>query len=172
MKPTSSYCRGNEIRIPKGNIHYEVELAVIIGKEAKNVSTSNAMSHVKGYAVAIDVTDREMQQEAKKQGLPWCLSKGQDNFTPITDSFFELPDQIWLKQNSILKQQGFVKDMLFDVKYIISDASRYMKLENGDVILTGTPEGVGKMNHDDFIEVGAEINDKNVIYGKWTVKVF
>jgi len=142
-------------------LHYEVELGVVIAKDGKNISEAMAMSHVGGYALALDMTARDLQGEAKKKGLPWSVAKGYDTFCPIS-SFIEkekvaLEDtRLWLKVDGNLKQSGTTKDMLFSVPYLISYISRIFTLEAGDVILTGTPEGVGPVTPGQIITAGIE----------------
>ncbi|KAK4517766.1 Structural maintenance of chromosomes protein 3 [Mucor velutinosus] len=85
LKPTSSYLEnGGDIELPQGcEVHHEIELAVVIGKDGRNISAANADEYIGGYALAIDLTARDLQLAAKKKGLPWSASKGFDTFTPI-----------------------------------------------------------------------------------------
>lgn len=98
---------------------FKVELAVVIGKEARDCPASQAMEHVAGYALAIDCTARNLQNEAKKKGLPWSTAKGFDTFSPISEfvSKEQIPDahnvDLWLKVNDKFRQQGNTKDMIF-----------------------------------------------------------
>ncbi|KAI7900660.1 uncharacterized protein BX663DRAFT_439052 [Cokeromyces recurvatus] len=162
LKPTSSYlANGGNIEIPNGcEVHHEVELAVIMGKETRDCPASKAMDHVAGYALAIDCTARNLQNEAKKKGLPWSTAKGFDTFSPISefipkDSFVDTNDiDLWLKVNDTIRQQGNTKDMIFKVPFLIEYISSIMKLEVGDVILTGTPSGVGPIKAGDIITAG------------------
>ncbi|KAI8369511.1 uncharacterized protein BYT42DRAFT_584723 [Radiomyces spectabilis] len=162
LKPTSSYLpNGGSIEIPKGcDVHHEVELAVVIGKETRDCRASHAMDHIAGYALALDLTARNLQNEAKKKGLPWSTSKGYDTFTPISDFIpkASIPDpadvHLWLKVNDQLRQNGNTKDMIFSVPQLIEHISSIMRLEVGDVILTGTPSGVGPIKAGDVVTAG------------------
>ena len=142
-------------------LHYEVELGVVIGKDGKNIPESSASSYIGGYVLALDMTARNIQGEAKKKGHPWSVAKGYDTFCPIS-SFIE-PEKIsladtklWLKVDGDMKQNGSTKDMVFTVPHLISYISRIFTLEAGDVILTGTPEGVGPVKPGQTITAGVE----------------
>ena len=142
-------------------LHYEVELGVVIGKGGKNILESVAMSHVGGYAVALDMTARDIQGEAKKKGHPWSVAKGYDTFCPVSGLIEKekvaLEDsRLWLKVDGELKQSGTTKDMLFNIPYLISYISRIFTLEAGDLILTGTPKGVGPVTPGQTITAGIE----------------
>ncbi|KAL0089401.1 hypothetical protein J3Q64DRAFT_1728428 [Phycomyces blakesleeanus] len=162
LKPTTSYvANGGKVEIPNGcEVHHEVELAVVIGKDGRDFCASEAMDHVAGYALAIDMTARNLQNEAKKQGLPWSTAKGFDTFTPISDFIPKdsIPDasnvDLWLKVNGKFTQQGNTKDMIFKVPTLLEYVGSIMKLEVGDVILTGTPKGVGPIKAGDVITAG------------------
>lgn len=174
MKPSSSLIgHEGEIVIPKdiGTVHHEIELAVIVGWKVKEVEENRAMDYVYGYAVFIDVTARDVQARAIKEGLPWLLGKGLDTFAPISHIVCKdyVPDphnlalKLWV--NGKLRQSGNTKEMVFKIPYIISYISRFITLEPGDIIATGTPSGVGIIKPGDIIE--AEIEN----IGKLRVKV-
>lgn len=163
LKPTSSYIvEGESIKIPPGctSLHHEVELGIVIGKPGTMIQEADAMNHVGGYILALDMTARDFQDEAKKKGQPWSLAKGFDTSCPVSDfiekSKLSSPDNtsLWLKVNGDVKQKGNTSDMIFSLPYLISYISKYFKLEEGDVILTGTPEGVGPVVKGDSIEAG------------------
>ncbi|KAF9344000.1 Acylpyruvase fahd1, mitochondrial [Mortierella sp. AD094] len=151
LKPTSSYItNGQSIEIPAGcEVHHEVELAVIIGKDGRDILAKDADSYISGYALSLDMTARNLQEQAKKKGMPWSAAKGFDTFTPIGD--FIPKEQIsdhsnvdlLLQIDGVTKQQGNTRDMIFGIPTLIENVSSIMKLEEGDVILTGTPKGVG-----------------------------
>lgn len=133
---------------------------MVIGKPGSQITEQDAMSHIAGYVLALDMTARDFQDEAKKKGQPWSLAKGFDTSCPVSD-FIEKdklakPESVrlWLKVNNVIKQDGNTSDMIFSIPYLISFISKYFKLEEGDVILTGTPEGVGPVTSGDVIEVG------------------
>ncbi|KAI8142717.1 hypothetical protein BJV82DRAFT_614029 [Fennellomyces sp. T-0311] len=162
LKPTSSYlANGGTVEIPTGcEVHHEVELAVVIGKDGRDYQASDAMNYVAGYALAIDMTARNLQTEAKTKGLPWSASKGFDTFTPISEF---IPKEsiadpsnvdLWLKVNDAFRQNGNTKDMIFGIPMLLSYVSSIMKLEAGDVVLTGTPSGVGPISPGDVITAG------------------
>lgn len=163
LKPTSSYLKnGGTIEIPhnENSLHHEVELAVVIAKKARDVSESSAMDYVAGYALALDMTARDLQSAAKSAGLPWSLAKGQDTFTPISPTLPKTavpnPDdlELWLKVDEEIRQKGSTKDMIFKLPFLISFISSYMTLFEGDVILTGTPPGVGPVKEGQKITAG------------------
>lgn len=162
LKPSSALIKsGEEIIVPPdlGRIDYEGELAVIIGKRARNVSKKDALSFVGSVAVFNDVTARDVQSIARKAGLPWSLAKGMDTFAPLSEwspisEVGDLQDlKVLTKLNGVLKQNGRTADMIFPVKELIEYISRYMALEPGDIIATGTPEGVGPINDGDVVEI-------------------
>ncbi|KAI0759502.1 hypothetical protein BC629DRAFT_1584324 [Irpex lacteus] len=160
LKPTSSYLpSGGKVEIPRGIIaHHEVELGLVIGKGGRDISQANADSHIAGYALAVDMTARNLQDEVKKKGLPWSAVKGFDTFTPIS-SFVPrslVTDvhnlNLQLKINGAVKQDGNTSDMIFKVPRLIEHISSIMTLEEGDLILTGTPSGIGPIKPGDEIE--------------------
>ena len=165
LKPRSSIIHdGGEIVIPpeSNDVHHEVELAVIIGKGGAKIPVEKAMEHVLGYAVLIDVTARDLQAKAKKAGKPWAAAKGFDTFAPISEgvpaSGVQNPGnlEIWLKVNGQYRQRSCTGMMIYSIQEIISHVSGIMSLEPGDIIATGTPEGVGQMVAGDAVEAGIE----------------
>ncbi|KAK3095948.1 hypothetical protein FSP39_021169 [Pinctada imbricata] len=163
LKPTTSYIsQGQAIKIPPTctSLHHEVELGVVIGRGGSKIPESKAMEHVGGYVLALDMTARDFQDEAKKKGQPWTLAKGFDTSCPVSEfiSMETVGDpantRLWLKVNGATKQDGNTKDMIFSIPYLISYISDYFTLEEGDVVLTGTPSGVGPVKEGDTIEAG------------------
>lgn len=163
LKPTSSYLEeGKPIIIPQGctELHHEVELGVVIGKAGHHISEADAMSHVAGYALALDMTARDFQTAAKKSGSPWTLAKGYDTFCPISKFITkdDLKDptnaRIWLQVNGAMKQDGNTRDMVFSIPNLIGYISNVMSLDPGDLILTGTPSGVGPVKPGQTITAG------------------
>ena len=153
----------NYLQVPSkcSELHYEVELGVVIGKEGKNIPESSAISHIGGYTLALDMTARNIQSQAKKKGHPWSVAKGYDTFCPVSsfigkESIALDNTRLWLKVDGELKQDGNTKDMVFSVPYLISYISQIFSLEVGDVILTGTPEGVGPVKPGQVITAGIE----------------
>ncbi|KIK14374.1 hypothetical protein PISMIDRAFT_688023 [Pisolithus microcarpus 441] len=160
LKPTTSYVSsGGKIEIPRGIIaHHEVELGLVIGKCGREISPEAAESHIAGYALAIDMTARNMQDEVKKKGLPWSAVKGFDTFTPIgafipKSAILDPHDlRLSLKINGITKQNGTTADMIFRIPRLIEHISSIMTLEEGDLVLTGTPSGVGPVAPGDKVD--------------------
>mmetsp|Transcript_64442 Transcript_64442/g.127395 ORF Transcript_64442/g.127395 Transcript_64442/m.127395 type:complete len:218 (+) Transcript_64442:108-761(+) len=146
----------------KAESHHEVELGVIIGVPARKVCSERAMDHVAGYCVALDMTDREGQNQAKKEGKPWTACKGWDTSCPVSDmvpaSRVADPNKlsIWLKVNEEAepRQSASTSDMVFSVRDLISALSQVHTLQVGDLILTGTPEGVSAVVPGDVITAG------------------
>jgi 5-carboxymethyl-2-hydroxymuconate isomerase len=160
MKPASSVIRdGEEIVIPPyaRDCHHEAELALLIGREGKNIPAERAMEHIAGYGVAIDLTLRDVQAELKKQGLPWEIAKGFDTACPLSDfapagSVADPQNlRIRLAVNGKVRQDSSTALMIHAIPVIISHMSGIFTLEPGDVILTGTPAGVGPLVSGDSV---------------------
>lgn len=161
MKPSSSVIDdGEAVQIPafSRECHYEVELAVLIGKRARNVAAAEAMECVAGYGVAIDMTLRDVQNQLKAKGLPWETAKGFDTSCPLSTFVpaATVPDphalSLKLRVNGDVRQDGSSADMIHRVPQIIAHVSGIFTLEPGDVILTGTPAGVGRVESGDTME--------------------
>jgi len=164
LKPTTSYTTsGTPVEIPRGvDLHHEVELGVVIGSRARDVSQADAMQHVAGYCLAIDYTARNMQNDVKKKGLPWSAVKGFDTFCPVSDflpaSAIKDPYnlRLWYKVNGETRQNESSALMLFQIPRLIEHCSSIMTLEEGDLLLTGTPAGVSRIVAGDKVEAGLE----------------
>jgi len=165
LKPPSSLLpEGKPIIIPEkcATIHHEVELGVVIGKGGSNIAEDIALEHVAGYTLALDMTARDQQDIIKSKGLPWVLAKCWDTFCPISEviPLESIPDpqnvSLWLKVDGNIRQNGNTSDMVFSVPYLISYCSKIMSLEEGDLILTGTPSGVGPVTSGNVIECALE----------------
>jgi 2-keto-4-pentenoate hydratase/2-oxohepta-3-ene-1,7-dioic acid hydratase in catechol pathway len=161
LKPESAIIHTNEsIIIPRHSqcLHHEIELGIVIGKNGKNISHEHAMDYVLGYVVALDITARDIQTQAKKKGWPWSIAKGFDTFAPI--SSVVLKEQVVnphdlsleLRINGRVKQRSSTKFMVFSIPQIIEFISDIMTVKTGDLILTGTPEGVGEIKKGDVIK--------------------
>ena len=150
MKATSSIVGpDDDILLPRGSqkTDWEVELGVVIGKPGKYVAEADSLAHVAGYCVVHDISERAYQLEGTGQ---WVKGKSADTFGPIgpwlvtTD---EVPDpgnlRLWLDLDGTRRQDGSTKTLIFGVQYLVSYISRFMSLQSGDVITTGTPPGVG-----------------------------
>ena len=165
FKATSSIiCPNDDVEIPKKSVKsdWEVELGVVIGKEAKYISEKESQSHIAGYCVINDLSEREFQIEHSGQ---WVKGKSCDTFGPIGPYLVtpdEVPDpqnlKMWLDVNGQRMQDGSTNTMVYGVNFLISYLSQFMSLQPGDVISTGTPPGVGMgMNPQVFLKAGDEI---------------
>lgn len=131
------------------DLHYEIELVVALSKGGVDIPEAGALDHVYGYGVGIDLTRRDLQGEAKKMGRPWDMGKGFDNSAPMTAltpaSAIGHPakGEIWLKVNGETRQKGDLGQQIWNVQETISYLSGLVTLYPGDLIMTGTPEGVG-----------------------------
>lgn len=130
-----------------------------------------------GYVLAIDLTARNIQDEAKKKGLPWTIAKGFDTFCPIS-SFIpksSIPDphsaHLWLSINNSVKQSDSTELMLFRIPRLVSEVSRVMSLEKGDLVLTGTPKGVGEVREGEVMKCGIQVGGEDVREGYIEVRV-
>ena len=174
MKPPSTYItNGMSIEVPVGceSIHHEIELGVVIGSTCKQVTPAKSWDHVGGYALALDMTARDFQNELKAKGQPWELAKCFDTSCPISEfiskDVINDPQNISIvcKVNGELRQNDNTSKMIFRIPELISYISTYFTLEEGDLILTGTPAGVGPVKHGDVIE--GEIPD--IVHFKFPV---
>jgi acylpyruvate hydrolase len=165
LKPATALIKnGENIVLPKisNDVHHEVELVVAIGRSGKSIPASDAYSYVLGYAIGLDMTLRDVQSEAKKKGLPWSIAKGFDTSAPISDivTADQISDPhnltITCKVNGQTRQHSSTGNMIFKIENLIEFISSIFTLERGDLIYTGTPEGVGKVIIGDLIE--AEID--------------
>ncbi|PWN39717.1 hypothetical protein IE81DRAFT_259205 [Ceraceosorus guamensis] len=179
LKPTTSYLDdGGTVLIPKGvEAHFEVELGVVVGKEARDVKRADAERHIGGYALGIDMTARNLQDKAKKAGLPWSAAKGFDTFNPVSSLIekSKIADphnvRLWLAVNEAMKQNGNTQDMIFDIPHLLEYISSIMTLEVGDLVLTGTPQGVGRVVAGDVITAGLGLPDSKEDLAKLKINV-
>lgn len=156
MKPTSSLIgHGAPIVIanPDHRTDYEAELAIVVGRRARHVAEADAFAHVLGFTAGNDVSDRDLQ---KKDGQ-WVRAKGYDTYCPLgpcVDTDVDVADaRVESRLNGEVRQSQTTGSMIFSPRFLIAFISRVMTLEPGDVILTGTPEGVGSLRAGDTIEV-------------------
>jgi 2-keto-4-pentenoate hydratase/2-oxohepta-3-ene-1,7-dioic acid hydratase in catechol pathway len=161
LKPATAIIRdGETIILPavSKEVHYEVELAVLIGKQGKRIPLHSAYDHIAGYGIGIDVTLRDIQLAGKSKGYPWTLAKGFDTSAPLSQfvpkeeikNIYHETLSLWV--NDILKQHNSPASMVFRIDEIIEYISRFFTLERGDVILTGTPKGVGRLEDGDIVK--------------------
>ncbi len=162
IKPPSAYIPGGEkILLPdfSGNIHHEVELVVLIGRDCHIINKNNAHQYIAGYAIGIDVTLRDLQQKAKNEGKPWSVAKGFYTSAPISEfvpqqrfgseiPFFDL--KLWV--NDELRQTGNTSEMERTVAELVQYLAGVFTLRKGDLIFTGTPEGVGQIKSGDVVK--------------------
>ncbi|OBX06092.1 5-carboxymethyl-2-hydroxymuconate isomerase [Gallibacterium salpingitidis] len=144
------------------NLHYEGELVAVIGKTGSNIPAENALEHIWGYAVGLDMTRRDLQNQMKNMGRPWEIGKAFDGSAPIGPIYpvskvgHITSGAIWLTVNDVEKQRSDISDLIWSVAETIAHLSTLFTLEPGDIIFTGTPEGVGKVVPGDKIKVGVE----------------
>ena len=144
------------------DVHFEVELVVALKAGGENIALTQAPDCIFGHAVGIDFTRRDLQAEAKKAGKPWAAAKAFEQSAPIStivpvDAFAPAPDaRIWLTQNEVLRQEGHLSDMTWSVPEIIVELSKLFRLAPGDLIMTGTPSGVGPVARGDVVACGID----------------
>ncbi|MEX3958270.1 fumarylacetoacetate hydrolase family protein [Trinickia sp. EG282A] len=157
---------GETLEIPypsqTANYHYEAELVAAIGKGGTDIAVADALDHVWGYAVGLDMTRRDLQMKMREMGRPWEIGKAFDDSAPIGPihkasevGHFE-SGGIWLTVNGATKQESDVSHLIWSVAETVSDLSKFFRLEPGDLIYTGTPEGVGPVVKGDSMMVGIE----------------
>ncbi len=165
LKPSTALVgNGGTVVLPSmsSDVHHEVEVVLVIGRTARHVSYDSALSHVAGYALGLDMTARDLQAKAKQGGQPWSVAKGFDTFAPlgpvaaattvanISDVAFEL------RLNGRLVQKGHTGDMIFSPAQLLAYASQVFTLEPGDLVYTGTPEGVGPVHAGDVLSASGQ----------------
>lgn len=158
MKPANAIVQNDStIAYPVGtaDCHHEIELVVAIGKGGRNITPDKALDHVWGYGVGLDMTRRDVQGQAKKMGRPWEMGKSFDESAPITalspaaSIGHPAKGAIWLKINGEVRQQGDLAMQIWNVQEQISYLSNLITLQPGDLIMTGTPAGVGPIQKGD-----------------------
>ncbi|MCB5944968.1 fumarylacetoacetate hydrolase family protein [Acidocella sp. KAb 2-4] len=175
-EPPFFFCKPDNAVVPVGygetleleypaetsNYHYEAELVAVIGKSGANIPLEQALDHVWGYAVGLDMTRRDLQMKMREMGRPWEIGKAFDRSAPIGPvhpasavGHFE-QGGIWLTVNDASKQKSDITHLIWSVAETVAYLSRFFRLEPGDVIFTGTPEGVGAVKKGDLIAVGVE----------------
>ncbi len=144
--PYPSMCR---------DLHHEMELVVALGSGGADIGEADAMAHVWGYAAGLDMTRRDLQAEAKKAGRPWDMAKGFDHSAPIGEivpAAGVKPGRIELKVNGETRQSSDVSKLIWSIPETIAYLSKSVRLEAGDLIFTGTPEGVAAVRRGDVLE--------------------
>lgn len=163
IKPETALCDLRQpISLPQGlgSVHHEVEMAVLIGSTLRHASEEHVSQAIAGYGIALDLTLRDLQGELKKAGRPWEKAKAFDNACPISGfipaAAFEGDPQratLELRINGEMRQHGSTADMIHPLVPLIAYMSRFFTLRAGDVILTGTPEGVGPLASGDELQL-------------------
>jgi 5-carboxymethyl-2-hydroxymuconate isomerase len=169
--PTAIIANGGRVLIPpiSKDVHHEVEMTVLIGEGGKNIPKDRALKHVAGYGIGLDMTLRDVQAEAKKKSLPWTLSKGFDTSAPLSEfvpaSSIGDPHNlnIALSVNGSVRQQSNTRHFIFQVDHLIAFISQIILLERGDVLYTGTPEGVAQVVSGDKLEARLTNPEGNVL---------
>lgn len=166
LKPTTALTAGtNPIVLPSfsNNVHHEVELVVMIDAVPKNISADEAQKYILAYGVGLDLTARDVQARAREKGLPWAVAKGFDGSAPVShfikaeNAVISPATSLRLRINGEVRQHDSIGKMIMPVPSIIAYLSGIFTLRRGDVIFTGTPQGVGPLKHGD--EVEAELMD-------------
>jgi fumarylpyruvate hydrolase len=174
QKPADSLVpSGSTIEFPPktSNLHHEIELVVCIGKGGRDIAVDRALDHVYGYALGLDMTRRDLQNDAKKLQRPWEMGKAFDQSTPITPvqpaSKIGHPTSgaITVKVNGEIRQQGDLNEQIWQVDETIAALSAFVTLQPGDIIMTGTPAGVGPCVAGDTLEGHCDnVGDLRVTY--------
>jgi 5-carboxymethyl-2-hydroxymuconate isomerase len=161
LKPATSLLNeGSLIHLPhfSKEVHHEIELALLVGKNGKNISAKNWKNHIIGAGIALDLTLRDIQIIAKTKGLPWSICKGFDGACPISafTPLSRIKDiknlDLELYVNNSIMQKGNTSEMIFTVDVLVEYISKIFTLETGDIILTGTPSGVGPISSGDVLK--------------------
>lgn len=174
LKPRNSIIHsGSNLKLPtdSDNVHHEVELVLLIGEMAVDVSEKKALQYITGYGVGLDLTARDLQTKAKQKGLPWILSKGYRGFSPV-GNFIKYQHNhdfsnisLRVSVNNDTRQNGNTSNMIFSAAGLVSYLSRQFTLQPGDLIFTGTPDGVSQISKGDHIH--ASLND-----GESTLEIY
>jgi len=160
LKPATALVgSGGEVVLPRqsADVHHELELVAVVGRGGRHIAEADALAHVSGYALGLDLTARDLQAAAKAARAPWTIAKGFDTFAPLGDVLpaDALGDpqavEIALMINGETRQRGTTGDMLFPVARLIAFLSSVFTLEPGDLVYTGTPEGVGPVASGDVL---------------------
>jgi len=160
MKPADAIVpSGSTIPYPPmtKDVHHEIEMVVALAKGGKEIAANSALEHIFGYGVGLDLTRRDLQGEAKKMGRPWDMGKGFDNsapcapISPVSKVGHVDKGAIWLKINGEVRQQSDLKMLIWSVPEMIAYLSRFVELKPGDLIYSGTPEGVGPVKKGDTL---------------------
>ena len=176
MKPADAIVpNGATLAFPQAtkDLHHEIEMVVAIGRDGSGIPVERALDHVFGYGVGLDMTRRDLQGEAKKLGRPWEMGKAFDESAPCTAlktvamAGHPARGAIWLKVNGAVKQKGDLSEMICNVPETISCLSKLITLRAGDLIMSGTPAGVGPIKAGDRLEGHVDgVGDLTVTYAR------
>jgi len=164
LKPPSALIRSGEaVRLPpqSQDVHHEVELVAVVGREGKNIAREDALDHVAAFAVGLDMTARDLQAEAKARRHPWSVAKGFDTFAPLGPltpaSDIKAPQNLTLRLsvNGEPRQEASTECLTFSVRALVTYCSQIFTLSPGDLLYTGTPSGVGPVNDGDVLRATA-----------------
>ncbi|SDL98254.1 fumarylpyruvate hydrolase [Oryzisolibacter propanilivorax] len=169
MKPADAIVpvpSGTTGRLPyptlTADLHHEVELVLAIGQGGRNIRAADALAHVWGYAVGLDMTRRDLQAQMKQQGRPWCIAKGFDAsapigpITPAAQAGDIQHAGIWLHVNGQQRQRGSLDQLIWSIAETLEHLSSAWTLQPGDLVFTGTPAGVGAVQRGDLLEAGID----------------
>jgi fumarylpyruvate hydrolase len=173
MKPADAVVPPGTLPFPTGTqeLHHEIELVVALAEGGRDVSVEHALDHVFGYAVGLDMTRRDLQAAAKKAGRPWDMAKGFDEsaptgrIRPVEEIGHPTVGAVWLRINGEPRQEGDLDQQIWTVPETISLLSTLVALRPGDLIMTGTPKGVGRVEPGDLLEGHIDgVGDLSVSY--------
>jgi fumarylpyruvate hydrolase len=173
MKPANAVVPPGTLPFPTQtrDLHHEIELVVALGAGGRDISAERALDHVFGYAVGLDMTRRDLQTEAKKAGRPWDMAKGFDQSAPtgsirtVEDIGHPTQGAVWLRINGEPRQEGDLDQQIWTVPETISLLSTLVSLRPGDLIMTGTPKGVGRVEPGDHLDGHIDgVGDLSVSY--------
>jgi fumarylpyruvate hydrolase len=173
MKPADAVVQVDRLPFPTQTeeLHHEIELVVALGEGGRDIPVERALDHVFGYAVGLDMTRRDMQAVAKKAGRPWDMAKGFDQSAPtgairvVEEIGHPTEGAVWLRINGEPRQEGDLSQQIWKVPETISLLSRLVTLRPGDLIMTGTPKGVGRVEPGDHLEGHIEgVGDLSISY--------
>ncbi|KAE9972854.1 hypothetical protein BLS_008324 [Venturia inaequalis] len=185
LKPPTTLLppKSGPVLLPRGvKTHFEVELGLVMGKKVTDFDEQvsgekGAVGLIESYVLAIDLTGRNVQDEAKKKGLPWTIAKGFDTFCPISAVIPKslIPDPhnvvLHLSVNGEIKQHDNTELMLYRIPRQLQAISRVMTLEKDDIVLTGTPKGVGQVKAGDIMRCGLSVDGKEIEEARIEVEV-
>ena len=142
------------------NLHHEIELVIALDKGGSDIAVADAWDHVFGFAVGLDLTRRDLQNEAKKSGRPWDTGKAFDESAPVsglhrlTETGRIESGRIWLQVNGAIRQEGDIAQLIWSIPEVIAELSTLFRLQPGDLVFTGTPAGVSAIRRGDILEGG------------------